>query len=411
MGLKVAFLSTFMRQIVVMAVGLVTVSIISRLLGSEEFGKYSVAVAFVSLAQSVVVLSVPSIVIHFYSRSDDPSQLFSCGFFASFCLLVLLTAIYFLLFYFGFVSSFGLSLEALVLVASLLWFHVLNNLFESSFLATREYKYFNFLQAAVPVFFCALSFLFLKKGDGWIDVLKLANVSSVLATPIYFFLSSKKIKLAIPNFRKSSVGSYVGYGVNVWFANLFTMALYRAPIFIAERLCLPREVGIYALVNNFSEKIWVPGKAVATILFPERSSSSKQGGIKQKNIYRLIFGNMFLALLGMAALTVVLYFHGSVFFGRKEDSLFLISVALMPGIVAWSGVNILGAELAGLGLSKINFYVSLFALFGSLIGSSSLAALGAVGIAAGASIGYVIGFLLSLYFYKKSAVVMDKTAK
>ncbi len=408
MRLRTAFISTFVRQIFVMGLGVVSISMVSKLLGAADFGRYAIAVAVAGVGQAIFSFSAPPVIVHFFSKVKDRATLVGDGITIFACALSLFVVFSGLVFYSGWLDAWGIDVSGWAVVVLLMTLQVINSIFEAIFLGSRNYRMFNLLQVCVPCVLMALVLIFLDSGDGWKKALLLSCVAAMVATPMYVIFSLRTfgaVKLGI------SVGvseTYFKYGLTIWSANLITMALYRTPLFIVEHMCNARSLGVFALANNFSEKIWIPGKAVATILFPERSSSGMDGGVKRSGVYKIVAGNMFLSLIGMLALCLVFYFFGSVFFGSGFEGVHRVVLALVPGIVSWSGVTILGAELAGLGLSRANFNVSLLAFVVSLIACVLGAQFGAEGVALGASLGYMVGLVFSFVSYHKASAELLK---
>ena len=74
-------------------------------------------------------------------------------------------------------------------------------------------------------------------------------------------------------------------------------------------------------------------------------------------------------------------------------------MGLIPGVVVWGGVIVIGAELAGRGYSGKNLLASMYALIACLVGMLVGQAWGGLGIAVGVSFGYLIGFVASMSYF------------
>lgn len=401
MRLRNAFIGTFVRQIFVMGLGVASISLISKLLGAADFGRYAIAVAVAGVGQAIFSFSAPPVIVHFFSKVKNRATLVGDGVTIFGCALSILVAVSGLAFYSGRLGAWGIDVGDLAVVFLLMALQTTNSIFEAIFLGGRNYKMFNLLQICVPCVFFTLILFFLDLGDGWQKALLLSCAAAMVATPIYVFFSLREFGAVRLGISSGFFETYFKYGLAVWSANLITMALYRMPLFIIEHMCSARALGVFALANNFSEKIWIPGKAIATILFPERSSSGMDGSVKKSGVYKIVVGNMFLSLVGMLTLCLVFYFFGPAFFGSEFEGAHRVILALIPGIVSWSGVTILGAELAGLGFSRSNFNVSLLAFGVSLIACTFGAQFGAEGVALGASFGYMAGLAFSVVSYRK----------
>lgn len=405
MHLKSAVVTTFIRQMFVMLIGLASISLVSRALGPSEFGRYALVVAASNLGQTIFSFSIPAVIIHFYSRFSDKSR--SIGsLLLVVCLLVAAAAmLVFLGYFFGLLDRWEIDGVGASLLFVLMLGQIVNSVLEAVFLGERRYKIFNAMQAVVPITSLVGFWIFLNGGSGWHVAVSVMCVSVMVATPLYLYLSMKIVGGCVLRFDAETTKKVFSYGFQMWSANLITMALYRTPIFVVESFCSKGDLGVFALANNFSEKVWVPGKAVATILFPERSNSIS-GGVNSSGVYRFVLGNMIVAFSGMALLCFIFFMFSRAFFGSGYEALYEVSLCLMPGIVAWSGVTILGAELAGLGLSKQNFNVSFLAFLITVIGTVCLSQYGLLAVAAGASAGYCAGLVLSVFAYRKAQIAI-----
>ena len=86
-------------------------------------------------------------------------------------------------------------------------------------------------------------------------------------------------------------------------------------------------------------------------------------------------------------------------FGRGYEDVTRMVMMLGPGIVAWSGVTIIGAELAGRGASEANLKSSLVAFLVMLIGVLLGSRFGLHYAVLGVSAGYIAGCAASLRFF------------
>jgi len=385
-----------------MGIGVLSISLISKLLGPAEFGRYAIAMAGVALGQAVFSFSAPSVIVHFFTKVEDRSCLVGNGFFLVFSALLLVSTLAMLFHWWGWLEKWEIDGLGLFLMALLMGLQAFNAMLEAVFLGGRNYKVYNLLQIVAPVALLVMVFLLLRAGDEWHDALSMSCAAAVTATPLYVFFAAKELSGGRLRVGAEVFDTYLKYGLQIWSANLVTMALYRAPLFVVEHFCSAKNLGHFAVANTFSEKIWMPGKAVATILFPERSSVGHDGGLNTNHVYRLMAGNMVASFLGMLTLAFVFYSFGSSMFGDGYQGVHQLVLALLPGIVAWSGVTILGAELAGLGMSRANFGVSAASFFFTLPATVWGAQFGVIGIAAGASVGYIVGLGFSIFSYRRA---------
>lgn len=394
---------TFGRQVIALLLNVLTISQVSRLLGAEGFGVFSLAVSIVVIGATCAYLSAPSVVIHYSSKLDLAEKGFLYG---NGALIFLLGSIAVPLILYALIKSRLLpnSLDGagLVVIAGSIVVQGGNAFCESVLLSNRRYKAFNALQLVAPSSFAL--FVFVGAPKSWVGCLDVYFLSYLIAFIFYFWFAWGYYKSVRLGAGRNLVSTYLGYGVKMWLANLVTVALYRMPLFIVEALVGGRGVGVYSVSSQFSEKLWMPGRAFAAILFPERSASTEiWSGKKYREGLFAVAVNMAIVFLGVLALYMAFLNFSEVLFGREFDGLLDTTLALGPGVVAWAGVTVLGAELAARGMSGANLMSSAWALVAFVLSVwTTQASATLVGIAACVSAAYIVGLSFSLYFYVNS---------
>lgn len=402
MRFKVAVISTFLRQIAVLALGFFSVAYSSRVLGSRDFGLYALAMSLVMILAAIFSFGVPSAIVHFYKTLDERgerSELIAEGLFG--LLVGILSPLigYFILDAFGW-RPWAASLDAGKNEIFAYYCITSLNAFLSSFLlAERKYAPYNTTQIVPAVVLVPLLFVFVREGSTWVDLLRVSCVAYLLATPVYIVHTAKifvGVKLARP-FRVSL--TRIAYAANLWGANLVTTIFYRAPYLFIEAVAGAKTLGVYALAMQFAEKVWIPGRSIAAIVFPERSAypnGMQKNGLG--NVFKLVWANMAVVFAGVVVIYFAFGFLSTRIFGDSYAGAQSILLALSPGVVAWGGVIVIGAELAGRGCSGRNLIASLCALVACVLGMAAGQVFGGVGIALGVSLGYIVGFVVSMVF-------------
>lgn len=404
MKMRSAVLTTFARQILVMGLGFASIALVSRAIGVDEFGRYSFALAGLSVLQVLISLSFSVVIIHFYEpmrQIGRLGQLLGNGLCIVLCAIFVGTVIAAIAM--SFVGYFSLSIDqrGVFLIYLLFALQLIVSYFEAVVIGARDYRLYNILLLGSPVLQLLLLFFLQGVYTTSNDVLCLTLAVTATITPIYW-CAARRRGLEYLSTGNNICSTYFAYGMTMWMSNVVTMANYRMPYFIIESLLGPAGLGQYALAAQFSEKLWVPGRAVAAILFPERSSTQANAksaaGFQQTA--RLIVGNVAITFVGSVLLFFIFLNYIAVIFGAGYTDVPILALALAPGIVAWSGVTILGAEFAGSGNSGANFIASLAALIvGTISVLLAISEWGLVGAAIGTSIGYIVGFGVSLLLF------------
>ncbi|MBK6652393.1 hypothetical protein [Zoogloea sp.] len=116
MRLRTAFISTFVRQIFVMGLGVVSISMISKLLGAADFGRYAIAVAVAGVGQAIFSFSAPPVIVHFFSKVKNRATLVGDGITIFACALSLFVVFSGLAFYSGWLGAWGVDVSGLAVV-------------------------------------------------------------------------------------------------------------------------------------------------------------------------------------------------------------------------------------------------------------------------------------------------------
>lgn len=406
MRLRQAVLYTFARQVAVLLLGLVSVSLVSRSLGAEEFGRYSFAIAVVYMANTILSLSLPAVIVHFMEPMRQKGKqgellgngllLLSAGcFLALLCGLLGIHSHYF--------ASKGFDTLGIWVMLVLLALQMLRSFLEAIVLGIRDYGAYNAMQLGIPAITLALLVLFQTAWTKWQHVVLIGAAATGVVIPWYWSVARNRGLTSL------TVGctirqTFFGYGMQMWMSNLVTVANYRMQYFLIEMLFGAKGLGQYALAVQFSEKLWIPGQAVAAIVFPERSAGPRIDRRKTfRQGLRLIVLNMVLVLMGLLGLYVFFSAFKGAIFGAGFDDVANLVLALGPGMVAWAGVTIIGSELAGRGHSGSNLVASFVALMVGTIGVIWGGFYGILWAALGISSGYICGCAVSLWYFYKHA--------
>ncbi len=396
--------ATFMRQLLVAGLGILAVSLVSRSLGGEGYGKYALAVLSIQGALAVFSLSVPSIVVFYAERcrqSGSLAHLFGTAVVLQSGALLVLTALTALAWFMDLSAIRSLGAGSICVLGTLLVVQMSNMTLEAFLLGLRRYHLYNGCQLTLSLMYLAGLLWFLPPESSWQKVLFIQTLSAAVVFPFYIF-SAKRLGLGKPSFSSQNLKEALRYGRHMWASNLISLANYRVQYILVEALFGLRTLGQYALLTQIMEKLWLPGQAIATILFPERAASREiDKNLVRRQGLKITAVNMILVFSGTLAVYGFLTCFDSKLFGTDFDRLTLLLLGLMSGIIAWAGVKILAAELAGSGRSQANALISLCSLCVGSLGLWLGSAFGSIGGAVGVSAGYTSGFILALILFLK----------
>jgi O-antigen/teichoic acid export membrane protein len=152
------------------------------------------------------------------------------------------------------------------------------------------------------------------------------------------------------------------FGLPCYLGNLVQFLNYRLDLFILGALAGYASVGRYTLAVSLGQLIWLLSSSAATVLLPKiAASEGSTDTIQNTNrLNRLIFAASLISALGLG---IVASLAIPLLYGEAFRPSFPALLLILPGIVAFSTVNILAAYLAGIGQPRLNLFVALVALF------------------------------------------------
>lgn len=185
-------------------------------------------------------------------------------------------------------------------------------------------------------------------------------------------------------------------------ANLFQLANYRLSYYFIERLFTVGLLGIYSIIMNLADLIWMPSRSLATILYSRiANSSSNAERLADLRLFSWLclgFTGLGCLVLGLLPDTFYQFVFGEGFVGIQEASWYII-----PGIFALGSANGIVHYFNGIGLQRINMISSALGLLITSVGLIYLLpSMGLKGAAITCSISYCTSaFLLIIVFFKK----------
>lgn len=358
-------LITFLSSLFVFFLGFFTLIIISRILGPEGKGMYS------------LILLVPGIIIAFGSFGIGAAN----GYFTgsrkykvediianSIFLSLLLGFLAILIFWFLFqISPFQRFVESNKIVPFYLWIIVFTIPF--SFLIQflngviggkqkiGTYNIIRVIGGLLQLMGVVIFLLLLKRG---LSGALFAYIFSILGTALLSFFFVKKIAAFSFKINKSLIKDSFLYGGKIYLANALSFLNYRLDMFLIAIFLNPLAVGIYSIAVGLSEKLFIVSGAFSTVLFP-KISSADTGREEANNFSSKVSRHTFFLFFILAILLIILsYPLIFIFFGKDFLPAVVPLIILMPGIIAFGIGGVLSADLAGRGKPH-------FAIIGSLV--------------------------------------------
>lgn len=362
-------LITLFSRIVAFSAGLLVSIIIARNLGPEGRGVYSLTILLPGLLLIFFDFGITPASVYYLGKKKYPlsqvfgnnillSVFFSSLAMASGVLVVFLLGKYF----FSGVPTNYLLLSLLSLPINIFFYFVLVIL-----LGMQKIKEYN-----LASIFSAISLLILTTTSvaifkfGVLGAIS-AFILSAFAPAIFLFVVVKNLTKEIflrPN--KNYLNDVLSFGIKFHISNIFAFLHSQVSLLLISFYINPVAVGFFSIANGLTTQFQPLTQATSTVLFPKVVAEEDEQ--QKKRFTALICRNtMFITLIGI----LVLFFLARwviVFLYSKE---FLNSVLsfriLLPVIVAFTGSQILAADLIGRGKPMLNTYVNGGALLLNII--------------------------------------------
>ncbi len=190
------------------------------------------------------------------------------------------------------------------------------------------------------------------------------------------------------------------FSLPCYLGNVAQFLNYRLDVFIVNFFVGVEGVGLYVLAVSVVQLIWLISNSAATILLPKVASSektSRDNDVITAQMTRVTFwlscvSGMFLAIL---ANYMIPLFYGELFRGSVTPLLWLL-----PGVIAFSLVNVLASYIAGIGKPQINLYISLAGLLITVsLNLLLIPSLNILGAAIASTISYSVSAILTIWFF------------
>ncbi|HWP47297.1 MAG TPA: flippase [Candidatus Limnocylindrales bacterium] len=204
----------------------------------------------------------------------------------------------------------------------------------------------------------------------------------------------------------SGFGEILRYAFPCYLANLIQFLNYRLDVFIVSFFVGVKGVGLYTLAVSLAQLIWLISNAAATVLLPRVAALQdivSENVTRTTQITRVSFWLSFISALFLALLAdqILPWVYGEAF--RQSITPLL---GLLPGIVAFSVVNVLASYIAGIGKPQLNLAVSSVGLVVTVIFDLWLIPrFDIFGAAIASTFSYSISALLTLEIFTRKSKV------
>jgi len=397
-------LITLVNGILQLILGIIASVIITRVLGAEGRGIYSLAILLPTLIIIFTNLGIaPASVYYISIKKYSIKEVFGNSVILSFLISILAALIGLIIILFYSDTLFpGVSKIYLFLSLSLIPFQTFFNFGVNILLGLQKIKKYNFIQLIQMFFFLLIISIFLLGLNYGIKETIIAEVLSFLIVCIILGLWIKKeiggISFKLDN---SYLKDFFSYGFKSYLGNIATFLHFRIDYFLINFFLNPVAVGLYYVSVVITERIWLISKSVGTVLFPKLSSEQNEKKIKE--FTPLVCRN---TLFITSLLIIILFILGNwiiVFLYSEEflDSVLPFRILLI-GALSISASRILSYDLYSRGKPILSTYSNIIAVaLNIFLNIILIPKYSIVGAASATSISYTVAFFVNLFFYMK----------
>ncbi len=388
------------RQGLSLILGLFTSIFLTRGLGVDARGIYSLVILLPALATAFANLGIAPATVYLVAHKEIPEEdIFSTNMILTMVSSVLGVAISLVLAIFFNDLLFPGVDKALLLAATLnIPVSMLATNLAAVLLGKQDFRSYNTITLFPQVVQLILSFILvwlLKLGIQGAVAMYLTSSFLYLVILVRFLVKSKGVGYHF-NFKRIIRHSKrsMKFGLKAYIANVIGFLNYRIDKIILNSLLGITALGYYDVAVESAEKLWVLSSSIAAVVFPKISSLEEDEERNQLTL--LVLKNLFLASTAIGVIAfflirpamVLLY---GVEFEPAADGFKL----LLPGIIAVGLSRILANDMSGRNKPEVSAVVSLVGLVLNIILNFVLVPrFGFLGASISSSISYTTLFII-----------------
>ncbi|MFX0204602.1 MAG: flippase [Candidatus Hodarchaeota archaeon] len=398
---------TFIIKILKLALSLVTLIIISRILGPKGLGIYTLVILLPALIITFTNLGISRTVVYLigkqrYSLREVVQTVINFTFLLSIgSILIALFIVTFLsdsifpmvprnLLLFGIIAIPASLFLSQCLLALLL-----------SFQLFKEYNLADLINSAAFLISCIIILCLLKLGT--IGAILSYLVALYLTTILVWRWVVKEVpcKYALLKMNKPVLRELLNFGIKVNLNTSLSFLHLRIDMLMLNYFLQPLTVGYYAIAVSLGEKLWLLSSSAATVLYPKVATIKQERAKNELSsaVGRIIF---FITAVGGCIMYFLSGFLISILFSKSYLQSVKPLQILLIGMVAVSLERIIANDLIARGKPMINTYITSFCVVLNVILNLLLIPKwGVIGASWATSISYSAGLIVKAFMFSK----------
>lgn len=405
---------TVVRQLVGIALGMISAMIIARTLGVEGQGKYALVVLLPNVLYTIFNMGIaPATVYYIGKKKFALENVFNMNLLLA-LVLSLVTIIVGILFIVFFHEQFyeSVPLQAMYMILCVLPFLFLNKNLQVIFQGREQFEKFNIVVILNQAGLLLFSTLFLLVLDfelvGALLAFILTQILMLLGV-FYFLRTEFQLRLSSGSISIDYLKASIVYGMKGHLSNILAFINYRIDLFIIAYFLNDAAVGLYSIAVSIVERIWIVSQSVSAVLFARVSNLNTDQ--ERANFTAIVSRNvMFISLLAGGFLFFLGGWIITTLFGEAYTDSITPFLYLIPGVVLLSYARILSHFFAGIGRPEINTYVASFTtLLNISLNIYLVPKFGVKGAAIATSITYASNMIIksTIFGWKNKVSVID----
>ena len=201
------------------------------------------------------------------------------------------------------------------------------------------------------------------------------------------------------NFDLKVLKKSLNYGVKICLTGIFALLILRVDLYMVNFFKGMTEAGFYSLASSFGDIFLILPFSIVTVIFPKINA---EGGTKKESIAK--YSRISLFLVFLIAIGTLLFIKPII--GLLYGQVFLASVKpiilLLPGLIAWSGITVLGRYFFSIGYPlKLTISWFLVALLNIILNFIYIPQYGMIAAALSSTVSYILALGFHYYFFHK----------
>jgi len=378
LSLKKNISFVFSAQILNAFISFLSSIIITRILGAEGRGEYTIFLNTVSFAVLFFGFSINSTISYFINSGKAKSEelLSTIIVFIIASSLLVYGSLYLLQEF----SVLELALPGSVqsdfykFIFTGIYFSLLLNGVLTAYLFTfKKFKTVSFFAVTVQVlpviiysllYFDVISYDHENPIRAVVIAMAIVAIFTILAF-VLLFIKNLKIRPAKKLIPFSLIKEFVLFSSLAYLSNVATFFNYKLDFWVIDEYWGKYNLGIYSLAAQLTQLLWILPQAIAAVLYSYASSSSLKAAIRHTiKLKQLAFyGSLILGITGI----ILSWYFIPILYGREFSAAFELVVIFMIGIIPFSIHIVLISLFAARGHFKITFIISIITLVFAVI--------------------------------------------